>query len=309
MVAPGDLGADAARHRGRRVAQARGPRQLGQRPQRLALEGVGLAARHQAVRARQRLVGAAPGDRHRRIELRRHQVGVVHHAVAIVQHLGGEELRVVGQRHVLDAPFHLRVVVEIELDFGDHADRAVAADRGREQLGVLLAAGLDDAAVGQHQLQGPHRVADRAMPDIAAMAVDRHRAADREVGKALHRAHRQVVRIEHVLQVAPGDAGLHPHPVLGGAQPEHPLHLPHVQVQPAGDGDLAAHAVAAAADRHLARPVAQRAHDRFGVGRRLDARDLDRVQAGDVLDRNRQRRGERDQRRELAHRGGDERPG
>ena len=80
-------------------------------------------------------------------------------------------------------------------------------------------------------------------------------------------------------------------------------------MQAAGDGDLAAHAEAAAADRHLARPVAQRAHHRLGIVRRLDASDLDRVQAGDVLDRDRQRRGQRDQGRELADRRGDERPG
>jgi hypothetical protein len=249
-----------------------------------------------------------PRDRHRSVEQRRQQVGVVHHARTIAQHLGGEEAGVVGERHWLHAALHLHVVVEIEFDLGDHADGAIAAHGGSQQLGVLPAIGLDDAAIGQHQLQRADRMADRAGPDVAAMGVDRHRAADREVGKALHRAHRQVVPVEHVLQVAPGDAGLHADPVLVGAQPEDAVHAPHVEVQPAGDGDLAAHAEATAADRHLARPLAQRAHDRIGVGGCLDARDLDRVEAGDVLDRQRQRRGECRERREPRGHAGRERP-
>lgn len=78
---------------------------------------------------------------------------------------------------------------------------------------------------------------------------------------ALHGLDREAERVEVVLQVAPAHAGLHAGRFRLGIQADEAVHFPHVEVQPADQADLAAHAVAAAADADLAGPVRQRLHD------------------------------------------------
>jgi hypothetical protein len=137
---------------------------------------------------------------------------------------------------------------EFALDLGDHAESPVAADRGAEEPGVLRTRELERLAPSRHQLQRPHGVHHGTAPDVPPVAVHRDGAADGEVTEALHDLHRQITGIDPVLHVPPAHPGLdpdHPAPRIE----EHGLvHRAHVQVQRPGLGDLAALAVAPAAD-------------------------------------------------------------
>jgi len=144
---------------------------------------------------------------------------------------------IVPQRQARDGALDANV----EFHLRDHADGAIAADRGAEELGPRPAIGLDDFAVRQHQLQRLHGMPEGPVADITAMGVDRHRAADGEVGVAVHGPHRQLMRVDEILQIAPAHARLHAHRLRLGAQPHQPVHFAHVEVQAAGDRHLPAH--------------------------------------------------------------------
>src|SRR5262245_23722640 len=90
------------------------------------------------------------------------------------------------------------------------------------------------------------------------MAVHRYRSTDREVAEALHDADREIVPVDHVLDIAPGRSRLHPDHLACGIEPYDLVHAAHVDVQRIGFGDLPAHAETPAADRYRSGPSAQR---------------------------------------------------
>src|ERR1700739_4306692 len=121
-----------------------------------------------------------------------------------------EVLAIRRERHVLPSAFDVNVVGQLEFDFRDDAYGAVPTNGGLKQAEILLAAGFHDGTIGQYELQGPHGVANRGVPDIAAMRVDRNTSSNSEVGIALHRFDGKVQRVKQILQVTPRHAGLDP---------------------------------------------------------------------------------------------------
>ena len=137
--------------------------------------------------------------------------------------------------------------VEIELQGGDHAETAAAAADGPEQVGVLVAAGGADHAVGGDDL-------DRAQV-VAAEAVGAHHhaesAAEGEAGDAgdrhLSAGGGQPVDLGGPVDLAPGGAGLHAGGSGGGVDVDGP-HRGEVDDQAVVADGAAGHLVAATAD-------------------------------------------------------------
>lgn len=107
----------------------------------------------QALHDGRRLIGDVPADGSDAAALGRKPVSVVQDAV-----------RVVRQRQLDDTAQQRLILVQVELDFGDDADRAIAAQGSAEQRGIVFAAGLQQSSIGTQNLQRSHGSAQRAMP-------------------------------------------------------------------------------------------------------------------------------------------------
>ena len=137
--------------------------------------------------------------------------------------------------------------MEIELQGGDHAETAAAAADGPEQVGVLIAAGGADHAVGGDDL-------DRAQV-VAAEAVGAHHHAESTAeGEAGHAGDRhlsagggQPVDLRGAVDLAPGGAGLNAGGSGGGVDVDGP-HGGEVDDQAVVADGAARHLVAATAD-------------------------------------------------------------
>ena len=85
-----------------------------------------------------RPVGLDPVRHRHRLVARQVDVAVVEDDPLVVADLVGEDLPVLGERQDAVPSLHPHVVGELERRLDDHADAAVAADRGIEEVGVLL---------------------------------------------------------------------------------------------------------------------------------------------------------------------------
>ncbi len=102
-----------------------------------------------------------------------------HHAGIGLDVLGevAREVLVVDDRRLLLVQL---VGDDVERDVEDDAVEAVAADHEAEQLGVLAAAHLDHAAVGEQQPEALHDLDDLRQVEVASVRVGGERAADGE---------------------------------------------------------------------------------------------------------------------------------
>ena len=98
------------------------------------------------------------------------KVGVVKHRFRIVAHGVAEMRPVFGDGITAWVRLDSSVLRQLQLDLDDDTERAVAADRAEEQLGVLVAARRDQRAVGEDELQAAHRKHERPEADVAAVA-------------------------------------------------------------------------------------------------------------------------------------------
>ncbi len=175
-------------------------------------------------------------------------VGIVKDDTAVGLDLPPEERQVLGDRHLdVDAP-DPAVRGEIEGDLSHHPDRAVAADRGEEQLRVIGPAGRDDAAIGQDEGDPANGPDERPLADVAPVRVDGERATDREGVVGLHDLHRQAVAVDHRLQLAPRGARANGHRAEYGVQRDDAMKRPHVDLETVRRRRLATHAVASPAN-------------------------------------------------------------
>ena len=245
---------------------------------------VALIPGHQAVLDGDRLVGPDVGGGADGVVRAGIDVGVVEDHIAMTADVGLEVLAVGAQRHDLAPALDAHVVGEPERGLDDHAQRAVAADGAVEDLRVLGGAGPDQPPVGEHDADRPDRLDQRPLADVAPVHVDAQRTAHGEVGVALHDLHREVVRIDGVLDLAPGDACLD-RDLLALLRERHDTVEPsHVDLQRALGRRLSALAEAPAADRHRSRVRPHRLDDLVDRRGNEHPVDHDRVDPGDVVD-------------------------
>ena len=113
------------------------------------------------------------------------------------------------------------------------------------------------------------------------------------------------MRVDHLLEITPGNSGLHANDAPRRVERQHAVHAAHVQVKRIRGDDLAPHAVAAAADGYRTGPATDRvAHllcgDRtplHGDGYGIEAREV-------VYDPPFRRASDREPRSEQGGRGG-----
>ncbi|NJM40552.1 MAG: hypothetical protein HC853_07180 [Anaerolineae bacterium] len=160
---------------GQRIDQVLAPplaqRRAGDGPAQVVVQRVGGIALVQPPRLGGRALGFDPGDAAQAVELGRVQVGVVEDGLRVIADLVLEVAQVLRGAHLGGQALQAVVVGQVELGFGDHADAAVAADRGEEQFAVDRARGVLHGGVGQHQFDCTHRMHDRPEADVAAVAV------------------------------------------------------------------------------------------------------------------------------------------
>src|SRR5690606_4411621 len=96
---------------------------------------------------------------------------------------------------------------------------------------------------------------------------------------------RQVVEIDVLENLAPGDAGLHADLAALGGKCQHLVEVAHVELQGALGGGLPAHAETPATDADRAGVVLHGGDYLLQFGGDENALDPDRVEAGDVVDR------------------------
>ena len=261
--------------------------QLGHGPEDEAIQPVGPVRGYQAIGYGDRLVGPRVGDRVDGVVAVGVDVRVVEDREGVVPHLLREIAGVVGDRHHLVAALDPDVPGEVEGDVGDDAQPAVAAYDAGEDLRVHRAARLHHGPVREHDPQAANGTDQRSLPDVAAVHVDRYRAADREVGVGLHDLHGEIVGVERLLDLAPPRAGLDGDRPRGGIQRQDAIEPAHVDLERAGRGGLSPHAVAPAADGDGALVRAHRLDDllhRRGCDHALQGH---RVESGDVVDHGR----------------------
>ena len=259
-------------------------RQFRNGPKEVLVQRIGLAQRLQVQSRGRRLFGFFPCDGAHRAVVRCIQIGVVEHGFRVATHRVLEVGPIFSQRHHAVNALDAFVLGQVQLHFNHDTERAVAADRTKEKLRPFAAAGADEFAVVQHQPDAAHRQHERPQAHVAAVAVHAERAADSEVGVGLHDLHRQAVRIDEALDVAPAHAGLHDDGLVARRERNDAVHRAHVEMQAARACRLAAHAEAATADRHRTGGAAQRLLNVLGRARCDDRHHAHRVQLGHVVD-------------------------
>ena len=288
-IAPMDLAAEEKQWVEQVLAPLLAERPFGDRPHHIFLDRPLPARRLQPLGVRRRALGPLPSRRAQRTVMWRVQVCVVEQRGARVAHRLLEERQVRRRRELRRDALEPLVVGNFELGLNDDAKRPVAPDRTIKDLAVLGRRRVMKRAVGGDEPDRPNAHDQRAEPDVAAVAIDAERPAHGEIGISLHDLDRQIVRIEEALQVTPARAREHAHRARHRIETRYSGQAAHVDVQAAVAGGLAAHAEMAAADRHRAVGAAQGVLD-LGDGLRPGYRpDRDRVEAGDVVDRDRGR--------------------
>src|SRR5262249_55557059 len=137
-----------------------------------------------------------------------------------------------------------------KLEFGldDHAQTSVSTDGAVKNFGIQIAIRIDEFAACEHDLDFSYRQDQRSEPDVPPVHVDAERSANREVRVGLHDLHREVVRIDEPLNVAPAYAGLDANRAVEGRKRDHTIEASHVQMKTSLACGLASHAEPAAAD-------------------------------------------------------------
>ena len=153
------------------------------------------------------------------------------------------------------------VLGQVQLDFGDDAQAAVPSQHCAKQGRFAIAGKLDEAPVRRRQLRGADRAGNRPLANVAAVAIDRHRAAHAEVAVALHDLHRQVMRVQQGLQLPPAHAGLHACDTCDRIQSDQTVHSVEIELQGVRFAGLSAHAEAGASDADGTLPRLQGGHD------------------------------------------------
>ncbi len=164
--------------------------------------------------------------------------------------------------------------IEAELEARHDAEVAAAAADGPEQVGVLLLARGDDAAVGRDDLDGDQRIDGQAvLADEPADAATERQAGHADAAGVAERR-REPVRTRRGRVLARGQAGLGPRETALGVDVQ-ALHAAQVEDDPAFARAVAGEAVRTAADRQLEAGVASEDHrprDVGGTGRLDDQR-------------------------------------
>ena len=153
----------------------------------------------------------------------------------------------------------------LEQEAGDHAEVAAAAAQRPEQVRILLRAGGDEAAVGEHHV-GLEQVVD-GQPVLAgqvAGAAAEGQARDAG-GRDDAERHRQAEGMRRVVDVARRAARLDANGAVRRVDAD-PLHHRQVDDQPVVDAAEARPVVAAAADGDEKAVVAAEVHRRDHVG-------------------------------------------
>ena len=176
------------------------------------------------------------------------------------------------------------VVRQFQRGLRDHAEPAVAADGAVEDLRIRRGARRGLRTVREDQPDGLHRQDQGTKPHVAPVRVHGERAADREIGIRLHDPHGQVRRVDALLDLTPPRSRLHRDGLGRGIEGQDAVEPPHVDLQRSLGGDLAAHAVARAADGDRSGGAPDRRDDLFGGGRGQHPADGDRIELGDVVD-------------------------
>jgi hypothetical protein len=241
----------------------------------------------------------------------------------------------------LDHPLELAPRHEPQRRRIDEAEQAVAADREAKEVGIFLAAAVQEVAAPRDEPERLDVVDERRHGEAAAVDVGGQAAADgdfvyaglllrkrpglsRSVG-LVRGIHRHELRLQEGEDLRPLDARLDLEQALLAVEREHPVELADVEHHGVGAELLAAHGVAPACDAHRAPLLARRRKQppqRIGAGRRGDAKHPRRVELRvDVVDedgpggglggllgglgprRLRPRRGERGQANEIPARG------
>ncbi len=161
---------------------------------------------------------------------------------------------------------------------------AVAPDHTSEHVRVASPARLDQRAVGKEHVEAANGTDQWTLTHVSAMHVDRHRAADGEVGVGLHDLDGEVVRIERFLDVAPPCAGLDRYGLGDSIEGENALELPHIDLQRPWLGGLPTLAEPSATDRNRTSVTPERGRNLFRRGGRDDRRDRDRIEPGHIVD-------------------------
>ena len=111
--------------------------------------------------------------------------------------------------------------------------------------------------VGGHQLYSADGVDQRAVAHIAPVTIHRYRSANGEVTVTLHGLYRQVMAVDNVLNVSPGDTSLDSYHPARRVESRDLIHTAHVKVHRLGRRDLPPHAESSATHRNRSRPPAQ----------------------------------------------------
>ena len=185
------------------------------------------------------------------------------HQVPVRAHDFGPVLGAVQQHHV----GHGGQLVQIQREGGDDAEVSAAAVQGPEELGILVEARVDGAAVRRHQFGGHQVVAGQAEAALQpAGAAAEHEAAHAGGGDPATGG-RQAVRLGGPVQI-PDEGATADTCRLVGRSDGHAVHAAQVDHQAAVGGRHARDAVAAATDRDLQTVLACKAHGPCHVGLR-----------------------------------------
>ena len=113
------------------------------------------------------------------------------------------------------------------------------------------------------------------------------------------------MRVDRLLEIAPGNSGLHANDATRRVERQHAVHAAHIQVQRIRGRDLASHDVAAAADGNRTRPATDRIAHLLGGDRTPLHGDGYGVEAREVVyDPPFRRASDREPRSEQGGRGG-----
>src|SRR5215831_18308323 len=99
------------------------------------------------------------------------------------------------------------------------------------------------------------------------MAVHRYRSPDGEIAVALHDPDRQVMAVDRVMDIPPGNSCLYPYRPARGIEGHYLIETAHVEMEGSRGRDLAAHAETPSSNRYRARPFPKRGLHIFGRAR------------------------------------------
>ena len=180
--------------------------------------------------------------------------------------------------------FHSRILHEVQRRLGNYTESAVPADCAEENVRANITTCVHEVTVGQHDLYRAHGAHERAESHVASVRVHGERPANREIGEALHDLDGEIRRVDALLDLAPAHACLHSDRSAHGVEGQNAIEVPHVDLKPSGRCSLAAHAVAAPANRDRTRMPGNCADDLARRRRHEDFADGDGVELRDIRD-------------------------